>query len=209
MATIYIVRRSWHIDIGFAAADLHSPLASLREAVPRARYLLFGFGDKHYLLSRGGSFDRLSGAVLPGAGLVLLTSLQVTPEEGFGADQVIALSVSTAQELDLETFVWKTLATENGQAQSLGPGPYDGSLYYASVTRYSGLHTCNTWAAQALQAAGLAVHSFGVVFSGQLWSQVERINRKAACYRPGIPPSSRNSQERPPSSSAAEVGYCC
>jgi hypothetical protein len=206
-ATIYVVKRAWHIDIGFTAAELHSPLASVREAVPEARYVLFGFGDKRYLLAHGRSFGLL-GAVWPGEGLVLLTSLEVTPEEGFGAEHVIRLSVSAAQELELERFVWKTLAMENGAAKSLGPGPYTGALYYASAMRYSGLHTCNTWAAEALHAAGLPVHTFGVELSGQVWRQVKRINRRAACYRPDTPPSSRNLEERPPSSSA-EVGCCC
>jgi len=32
---IYVVRRSWHIDIGFAAADLQAPLASATGAISR------------------------------------------------------------------------------------------------------------------------------------------------------------------------------
>jgi hypothetical protein len=174
---IYVVKRSWHIDIGFDAAVLRPPLASLRAALPNARYLLFGFGDKHYLLTRGRSFDRLLGAVWPGEGLVLLTGIEATPQEAFGAGEVMLLTVSMTQALELQKFVWNTLATENGVATALAPGPYAGSFYYGSVERYSGLHTCNTWAAEALQSAGLPVHSFGVAFSGQLWRQVRRIKR--------------------------------
>ncbi len=62
--TIFVIKRSWHTDIGFETADLHSPLASLHTALPDAHYLLFGFGDKHYLLNRGGSFAGMVGAVL-------------------------------------------------------------------------------------------------------------------------------------------------
>jgi Protein of unknown function (DUF2459) len=174
---IYIVKRSWHIDIGFDAADLHPPLATLRAALPNARYLLFGFGDKHYLLSHGRSFDRLLGAVWPGEALVLLTGIEGTPEEVFGTSEVIRLSVNLTQAIDLQEFVWNTLATENGVATALAPGPYAGSFYYGSVQRYSGLHTCNTWAAEALRSAAIPVHSYAVVFSGQLWRQVRRIKR--------------------------------
>ena len=174
---IYVVKRSWHIDIGFDAAELRPPLASLRAALPNARYLLFGFGDKHYLLTGGRSFDRLLGAVWPGEGLVLLTGIEATPEEAFGAGEVMRLTVSVTQELELQEFVWNTLATESGVATALAPGPYSGSFYYGSVERYSGLHTCNTWAAEALRSAGLPVHSFGVAFSSQLWRQVRRIKR--------------------------------
>src|ERR1039458_10254570 len=47
---IYVIRRSWHVDIGFAAADLQPPLAALRSDFPDAHFLLFGFGDRHYLV---------------------------------------------------------------------------------------------------------------------------------------------------------------
>jgi uncharacterized protein (TIGR02117 family) len=172
---IYVIKRSWHTDIGFAAADLHSPLASVRTNLSGVRYVLFGFGDRHYLLNRGSRASSLVGALFPGAGLVLLTALKATPEEAFGADAVIRLRLSARQERALEDFVWKTLATTNGSTSVLAPGPYGGSYYYASTTRYSGLHTCNTWTAEGLRAAGLNIRSFGVEFSGQVWRQAQRI----------------------------------
>ena len=173
--TIYVIKRSWHTDIGFDTADLHPPLATLRPALPDARYLLFGFGDKHYLLTRANSFQGMVGAVWPGDGLVLVTGLEGTPEQAFGVDGVARLRVTAAQALRLEEFVWNTLATENGVATALAPGPYGGSLYYGSTLRYSGLHTCNTWTADGLKTAGLPIRSFGVEFSGQVWRQVRRL----------------------------------
>jgi uncharacterized protein (TIGR02117 family) len=173
--TLFVIKRSWHTDIGFDAADLHPPLATLRSALPDTHYLLFGFGDKHYLTSRAGGIDRLSGALWAGEGLVLVTGLEATPEEAFGAQGVVRLTVSAAQAQALEDFVWRTLATQNGAAKLLASGPYAGSLYYASAVRYSGLHTCNTWTAEGLRAAGLPVHTFGVEFSAQVWRQVQRL----------------------------------
>jgi uncharacterized protein (TIGR02117 family) len=173
--TIYVIKRSWHTDIGFDTADLHPPLATLRPALPDARYLLFGFGDKHYLLTRANSFQGMVGAVWPGDGLVLVTGLEGTPEQAFGVNGVARLRVSAAQARRLEEFVWNTLATENGVATALAPGPYGGSLYYESTLRYSGLHTCNTWTAEGLKTAGLPIRSFGVEFSGQVWRQVARL----------------------------------
>jgi hypothetical protein len=177
--TIFVIKRSWHTDIGFAAADVHPPLASLRAALPGAHYLLFGFGDKHYLMNRGGSFTGMVGAVWPGDGLVLMTGLENTPEEAFGgASGVTRLTVTAVEAQTLEQFVWTTLATAGGAAHALGPGPYSGSVYYASSLRYSGVHTCNTWTAAALRTAGLPVRSFGVAFSGQVWRQVRHIKSR-------------------------------
>jgi uncharacterized protein (TIGR02117 family) len=186
--TIYVIKRSWHTDIGFDAADLQLPLATLRPALPEAHYLLFGFGDKHYLLKRANSFEGMVGAVWPGDGLVLVTGMEGTPEQAFGANGVTRLRVSAAQARRLEEFIWNTLATHNGVATALAPGPYDGSLYFGSTLRYSGLHTCNTWTAEGLQTAGLPVHSFGVEFSGQVWRQVQRLKGAALAGTSAAPP---------------------
>jgi uncharacterized protein (TIGR02117 family) len=191
---IFVIRRSWHTDIGFDVADLHLPLASLRPMLPRASYLLFGFGDRHYFMHRGESIGTTIGAAWPGAGLVLMTGLTETPEQAFSAAGVIRLTLSASQARRLESFVWETLATRENAASALAAGPYDGSFYYASTTRYSGLHTCNTWTAEGLEAAGLPVHSFAVEFSGQIWRQVRTIQRHqnnspgSQVLRPRTPP---------------------
>jgi Protein of unknown function (DUF2459) len=175
---IFIIRRGWHTDIGFNAGDIPAPLAIVRSRLPAAHYLLFGFGDQHYLVNHGPSMGGLVGAIWPGPGLVLVTGLTGTPEQAFGDQGVIPLTLTADQARRLEEFVLKTLAVADGVPKALATGPYDGSYYYFSTLRYSGLHTCNTWTAQALQAAGLPVHSIGVEFSGQVWRQVRQIARQ-------------------------------
>jgi uncharacterized protein (TIGR02117 family) len=175
---IYVVKRSWHIEIGFAAADLHPPLASLRADFPGAQYLLFGFGDRAYL-TKGGTFSGTLGALLPGPGLVLATGLEASPEAVFGVDNVIRIAVSAAQFGDLEAFIWRSLSKQDGEASPLAEASYGGSLYYPSTQRYSAFHTCNTWAAEALQAGSQPVHTFGVEFSGRLWKQVRHLASRA------------------------------
>ena len=41
-AVMYVVRRAWHIDIGFSTGDLDPPLRSLGSAFAGAHFLLFG-----------------------------------------------------------------------------------------------------------------------------------------------------------------------
>jgi Protein of unknown function (DUF2459) len=172
---IFVVRRGWHTDIGFNAGDIPAPLAAVRSQLPHAHYLLFGFGDEHYLVNHGPSLGGLAGAIWPGPGLVLVTGLTGTPEQAFGDEGVIRLLLSADQARRLEEFVLKTLASTNDVPKVRAAGPYDESYYYFSTLRYSGLHTCNTWTAEALKAAGLAVHSVGVEFAGQVWRQVRQI----------------------------------
>jgi hypothetical protein len=127
------------------------------------------------LANHGSSMGGMVGAIWPGPGLVLVTGLTGTPEQAFGDEGVIRLILTADQARRLEEFVLNTLAATDGVPKVLATGPYDGSYYYFSTLRYSGLHTCNTWTAEALKAAGLPVHGFGVEFSGQVWRQVRHI----------------------------------
>jgi len=173
---ILVVRRAWHIDVGLATADLAPPLASLRQQFPNARYLLFGFGDRHYLVDHDRGWDGMLAALWPGAAIVLVTGLDDSPQDAFGAQHVLTIPVSTAQQAELQRFVWHSLTAPDGVVAPLQAGPYDASAYYATPLHYSALHTCNTWAAQALHAAQLPVHSAGVMFAGQLWIQARRLD---------------------------------
>ena len=173
---IYVIKRSWHVDIGFATADLQPPLASLRKDFPNSRYLLFGFGDRHYLLDKDRGFGGMLAALWPGAGLILVTGLDDSMQAAFGEDNVIEIPVTEAQARLAQQFVWQSLSADRGSVAALRAGPYEGSLYYAASKGYSGWHTCNTWAAEGLRAAGLPVHSFGVAFAGQLWIQARRLD---------------------------------
>jgi len=200
---IYIARRGWHIDVGFDAADLKPPLDSLLPEFPGVRYLFFGFGDAHYLLAKHRNAPLLLAALWPGRGMLLATGLESSPDQAFGAAHVIALNVTRAQLQAAEDFVARSLGAGAGAGTVAGigtdgtgagagidaagarirpyaRGPYDGSWYYDTGHRYSALHTCNTWAAEVLKAGGLRVHSVGVVFAGQLWSQARRLARGAS-----------------------------
>jgi Protein of unknown function (DUF2459) len=173
---VYVVRRGWHVDVGMALTDLQPPLQMVAAAFPGSRYLLFGFGDRRYLV-RGGN---LLAALWPGPGIILATSVR-TPQLGdaFGDENVIQLRLSTQQMRTLQGFIWATLLSHEGSVMPLAPGPYPGSAYYEAVQRYSALHTCNTWAAEALKSGELPVKSVGVEFAWQLWHQVQRLQGRA------------------------------
>jgi hypothetical protein len=179
-STVYVARRTWHVDVGFATTELEPPLAALIATRPEARYWFFGFGDRRYLMAREHHGGDLLAALFPGDGLVLATTLTAAPDEAFGVDGVARISLSAAQAHALQAFVWQTLATSNGAPGAPQSGPYEGSYYFPASMRYSALHTCNTWAAEALGAAGLPIRSSGVVLAGQLWTQVRALESQSA-----------------------------
>jgi len=171
-ASLYVIQRGWHTDIGFPTAELPPDLAQLGQDLPGARYLIFGFGDRHYVLARDKNFGGMVAALWPGPGLILATGLTAAPERAFGPDQVTRLAVTRAQSEAAAAFVRRSLSTAAGdRPRPYASGPYGGSLFYASSSTYDGWHTCNTWTAEALQAADLPVRSFGVVLASQVWNQ--------------------------------------
>jgi hypothetical protein len=176
-ATLYVARRGWHIDIGIAAADLLVPLSQAGAVLPDSRYVFFGFADKHYLLAKNHDAPVLLSALFPGAGIVLTTGLANTPAEAFGATHVVTLNVSPQQMRALQAFIWKSLRTQDDVLKVYHEGPYDDSVYFLATRKYSAFHTCNTWGAEALRAAGFHVHTAGVIFAGQLWVQARRLKR--------------------------------
>jgi uncharacterized protein (TIGR02117 family) len=177
--TLYVARRGWHIDIGFAVSDLAPPLAALAADFPDSQYVFFGFGDRRYLTSKNKNFPSMLAALWPGAGMVLATALLLTPEQAFGAVHVIRLAISTAQAKEAQGFVWNSLAKDSAVVSVYAKGPYEGSLYYSALPTYSAVYTCNTWVAEALKTTGLPIHSFGVVFAAQLWAQLRHIEAAA------------------------------
>jgi hypothetical protein len=179
-AVIYVARRGWHVDIGFAAADLQPPLRSLLDEFPGAQYLFFGFGDRRYLLAKNRNAPVLLAALWPGRGMILATGLTSPPTLAFGVRRVAALAVTVRQARDAQAFVWYSLdkRSESDPVRSYARGPYEGSLFFAATPKYSAFHTCNTWVAESLAAAALPIRSGGVIFAGQVWSQVRRLEKK-------------------------------
>lgn len=176
-STLYVARRGWHIDIGMAASDLMPPLNQAATPLPGSRYVFFGFADKHYLLAKNHSGPVLLSALFPGAGILLTTGLANSPAQAFGAAHVIALTVSGEQLHALQSFIWRSLRTQDEVLKVYRSGPYDDSVYFLATHKYSAFHTCNTWGAEALRAAGFRVHTDGVIFAGQLWIQARRLKR--------------------------------
>jgi hypothetical protein len=175
-----VARRSWHVDVGVAVADLDPSLRKVAEHFPRARFLFFGFGDRRYLLTRHRGPATLSGSIWPGAGLLLITALENQPEQAFGDSHVVHISLTDTQQRALMGAIAAAFESNPLDPQFIEPGPYDGSAYAAAGARYSGLHTCNTWAAEVMQRSGLPISSSGVIFASQVWSRVRLLRAQLA-----------------------------
>jgi uncharacterized protein (TIGR02117 family) len=180
--TVYVARRKWHVDVGFATADLDPSLSAMQTQFRSAKYLFFGFGDRRYLLTRHRSGPVLLRALWPGPALILVTAIDNTPGQAFGETQVLMLELSVAQARAMQSFIRDSIPDSN--LAPVASGPYEGSEFYAASQQYSALHTCNTWAAEALHAGGQPIHSKGVMLAGQLWTQATHLAQPGAAMTP-------------------------
>jgi uncharacterized protein (TIGR02117 family) len=175
-ATIYVVHRGWHTDIGLPVEPVSGPLAALETTFPGVRYMVFGFGERHYYMAQAPASGEMLSALLPSKSAILLTALRATPAEAFADHDVVALRVSPSGVEHLATLVWLELEkAPDGSARRLADGPYAGSVFYASSATYDAFHTCNTWTAQLLRDGGLPMSSQGVLFASQVMQQANRI----------------------------------
>jgi hypothetical protein len=149
------------------------PLAAVKRRFANAWYLVFGWGAHDYYMARDPGLGDLLRAAVSGPAVLLVIPLQASPEAFAGAANALAVPVSRGGAEGLSQFLWGYLAQDaKGAPRRIGAGPYPGSVFYASTGTFDLTHTCNTWTAEALGAAGLPVGSTGVVYSGQLLDQL-------------------------------------
>jgi uncharacterized protein (TIGR02117 family) len=166
--SVAIVQRDWHTDVCLRVQDADAWVLTLARGFDGASVLCFGFGERQYVVERRHDPLTMVGALLPSRAAILMTVLRATPEEAFGAENVVEAPVGDAGLDGLQRYLRESIETDSaGGPQRLADGPYPGSLYFAATGTYDALHTCNTWTARALRSAGLTGVR-DVLFAGSL-----------------------------------------
>jgi hypothetical protein len=180
-ATIYVLARDWHTDIGIPLEPAIGPFTIFRSIFPGAEFLTFGFGERDFVENDDNGFGDKFQALLPGPGILMVTALPSPPPEGFRADErdlteVIPIRVSQQGYDRLVDFIWQTLQhTPDNRPIKLKDGPFPGRAFYASAAGYWGGYTCNTWTADALDTAGLPIDGNGILFAHQIIDRARAI----------------------------------
>ncbi|MGA9866478.1 MAG: DUF2459 domain-containing protein [Acetobacteraceae bacterium] len=185
---VYVVSRGWHVEVGLSTADLAGPLTVFRDIFPDARALLFGYGKRTFFTARVDTLREYVLGPFPGPAVIQVTGLAVLPTQAYPSSDVMVLRLPPGGARALSSYIWNDLGKDRaGGPRLVAQGNFPGSVFYAARSGYSPTHTCNTWAANALQAAGLPISGAGVIFSGQA---VSRVLAAGACT-PEAPPAER------------------
>jgi uncharacterized protein (TIGR02117 family) len=174
-ASIYVVERGWHTDIGLPVDEIAGPLATLEHGFPGVRFMVFGFGERAYYMARRTGSAELLTAMFPSESAILMTALSASPTEAFADQHVVVLQLSRAAVDRIADRIWHILEKDpEGSAVRLADGPYPGSVFLASTETYDLFNTCNTWTAAVLRDAGLPIDPH-VLLADQVMQQVDRI----------------------------------
>lgn len=180
---VAVVQRDWHTDVCLRVQDINAWVMALARGFDGATVLCFGFGERRYVVERRHDPLTMIRALFPSRATILMTVLRATPEEAFGAQNVIEVPVGDAGLDGIQRFLRESFETDDaGDPQRLADGPYPGSLFFAASGTYHVFHTCNTWTARAVRSAGLSSVR-DTLFAGSLMREVHA----AVAQAKGVP----------------------
>lgn len=174
---IGVLVAGWHTGLILPAREL-GPLRSLLPAYPDERYVSFGWGNRRFYMARSPTFSEAVAALFSSPSVVLVEGAPTLDALLPSGGKYRWLCADRQQVRRLDTYLLDALRRRGGRPIDLGTGPRADSEFIASSERYDAFHTCNTWTAEALEDAGLAVHAGGVIFSSQL---KDRLSHLAVC----------------------------
>jgi len=179
-----VIDRGWHTEIGVPADELQGPLAWFRTVYPGARVVIFGYGKRTFILSPARGLAEYVLGPFPGPAVVQTMGIKVTPLEAWGAHDVVALPITAKGVNALNAAIAADLPTGRDGHPTLVAKKFGGaSLFYVARSAYGPVHTCNSWSASLLKAAGLDVSDWPIAFAGQVMGQARALSG-ARCRAP-------------------------
>jgi uncharacterized protein (TIGR02117 family) len=173
---IFVVNYGWHTSIVIKKADIHSSaLPELRD-FPDAEYVDIGWGDwDYYQAPDPGLGLALKAAFWSSRSVLHVIGFKDAVENYFSGSEIVRITLSDEAFRMLVEFVSAAFVRPDG----VGPAPglhglAPNSRFYPATGRFHLFRTCNTWVAEALQAAGLPIAPAYAFTAGNLSYQVKR-----------------------------------
>lgn len=176
---IYLIRKHWHTSILLKLEDVLPYSSILRDQVGTADYVQVGWGDGDYFTGKSKSAAAATKALFISSYSALqLLDYNYEPFAVIPAEERVQLWVSRAGLKSLVAYIEKGFARDRqGNLISLEAHVRNSGYFYLADRRYSLFSNCNTWSAQALQAAGLPIKArFRLAPSG-LFEQAQILSR--------------------------------
>jgi uncharacterized protein (TIGR02117 family) len=159
--TFQVVNHGWHTGIVVASRDLLQRVPALGSDFGSGDFVELGWGDEAFYRTPRAGVGQALGAAFRSGGSVLHVVRVSEARHGAvaGGDSVSVTVGEDGYRRLLDHLAASFARTPQGDLQLLGPGLYGDSRFYRARGRYSLLHNCNTWVAEAVAVSGVALRS--------------------------------------------------
>lgn len=179
-ATVHVINHGWHVGLVLPVAGIPEGLLPEAGDFPAADYLELGWGDRdYYRADTPGPWQTLKAAFWPTASVLHGVGFRGSVQRRFAGYEIVGLDMERDRFGRLATFVDRSVDRgDKAKADALGPG-YGGlnSRFYPANGRFHLFNTCNSWVAQALEAAGYPMGAVTPFTADALMSRVRAFAR--------------------------------
>lgn len=174
--TIYVVEQGWHVGVALRRTDLPAGWVPERVDFPEADYLELGWGDRaFYQADDPGLGLLLAAALWPTASVLHVVGVEGALGDHFDSAEILRIEVTHREFSDFAAFLHHSFAREDAaNTPALGPGHVADSFFYPATGTFHVFNNCNTWAALALEAAGVPMGRPLPFTAGQLMTRAAR-----------------------------------
>ena len=175
--TVMVVRHRWHTGIVFPADRLAPALDFLPVHFKNPRYYELGWGDDAFYREDNSTWLLLRAMLWPTNSVLHVVGLDRHPETlPHGEIQHLCLSVAQLNAMQ-QAITGDFVLGDDGKPAEASAGLYGDSRFFpANGTFWLG-RTCNTWTAQRLESAGVAMKRLTFSAGGVL----EQLQGQSAC----------------------------
>ena len=177
--TVFIVHNAWHAAIVLSKDDLSTDALPELADFADARSIEFSWGDQDYFPDpNSGVWAALRAAFWSGGSVVHLVGFNESVARFYSRAEIFELHLGQPAYRQLIFFISQTFARPDANSRGhASPGLFAYSRFYRANGKFSALRTCNTWVAEALEAAGLPISPGSVLTAGSLASQIAPLGK--------------------------------
>ena len=178
--TVFVVHDAWHAAIVIKKADIPAAVLPELKDFPSAEYVEFSWGDRDYFPAPEASLGLALKAAFWSSGSILhVVGFQNTIKNVYPGAEIIEIPVTEEAFHRLSKFIADTFSRAHpSTAADSRPGLFPNGRFYPAEGKFSLLRTCNTWVAEALSTAGLAITPGYVITAGSLGNQLRSITAR-------------------------------
>jgi uncharacterized protein (TIGR02117 family) len=167
---VFVVHDNWHSAIVVRTADLSAEILPEIKDFPGADYLEFSWGDRDYFPHPAPGVGLTLKAAFWSSGSILhVVGVRGSPADSYPNAEIITIALPAARFNRLMRFVSGTFSRFHPDtAGEALPGLSPNARFYLAQGNFSIFRTCNTWVAEALQAAELPITPTWVITAASL-----------------------------------------